>query len=174
MDTSVEDTIARMRALFSVENDAELARALRIDKSTVSSWKSRGRVPERFSRLLNEDPTSLFPDGLSREMVSELAMPAQPIAIFRFSLMLNDPSGQLANPEKKLAFLTHELAFHSVMIRAALDLWERKSALNVKPEVAALLVLQDDIRDEEATLVRARSQLAEDMMHNPSAARILA
>ena len=37
---------------FAVETDADLARKLRVDKSTVSSWRRRDGLPARFQKIL--------------------------------------------------------------------------------------------------------------------------
>lgn len=55
MSENPKEAISRLKELFGVETDAELARALKIDKSTIASWKSRGRVPQRFVDISNGD-----------------------------------------------------------------------------------------------------------------------
>lgn len=167
MEASVDQTIGKLRDLFGAETDSELAKQLHLDKSTVSSWRSRGRVPERFTKLLTAEPSDLFPWDEPLEVLRELQPVAMPIALFRYSLLLNDPESGLADNEAMLAFLTNLLPFNSVIFRAAVDLRKRQKAVGVKPEVAQLLVLQDDIRDRQATLTRTREQLREDVEHNP-------
>lgn len=41
----VNDVLERMREALGVKNDVELADALGVSKSTISSWKKRGAVP---------------------------------------------------------------------------------------------------------------------------------
>ena len=53
MHSSVDATIAGLRGAVSAGTDAELARMLGVDQSTISSWRSRGRVPERFVKMLD-------------------------------------------------------------------------------------------------------------------------
>ena len=57
MPESPGQTIDHLRAFMDVVSDPELARKLRIDKSTISSWRSRGSVPNRYRRILSgSDP----------------------------------------------------------------------------------------------------------------------
>lgn len=68
---------------MGVDSDAELARKLRIDKSTISSWRSRGSVPERYKRILNgADPHTYAtaPAGWG-----EFEVFAFRLALFRYS-----------------------------------------------------------------------------------------
>ena len=44
--------IEGLREHFRVETDAALARALSVDKSTISSWRNRDRVPKRYAEIL--------------------------------------------------------------------------------------------------------------------------
>ncbi|RBP30018.1 bacteriophage CI repressor-like protein [Marinobacter pelagius] len=44
-DTGVKAVLSRMKQLFGVEKDAELARALDISPQTLSSWRQRSAVP---------------------------------------------------------------------------------------------------------------------------------
>ncbi|MBD3657102.1 helix-turn-helix domain-containing protein [Marinobacter sp.] len=44
-DSGVKAVLSRMKKLFSVEKDAELARALGISPQTLSSWRQRSAVP---------------------------------------------------------------------------------------------------------------------------------
>jgi len=167
MSSNVDEVISGLRDLYSVQTDAELARSLKIDKSTVSSWRSRKSVPRRFQRLLDEDPSNLFRKEVTPQVIGEFAPPAMPIAVLRFSLLLNAIEAETGSADEKFSLLTNKLSFHSVLLRSAIDVWERRSALNVSPETAAFLVLQDDLRDENATRERAKANLHEDARHNP-------
>lgn len=44
-DTGVKAVLSRMKQLFGVEKDSELARALEISPQTLSSWRQRSAVP---------------------------------------------------------------------------------------------------------------------------------
>jgi len=51
MDDDIDAIISALRERLSAETDADLARKLRIDKSTISSWRSRRSVPNRFRKI---------------------------------------------------------------------------------------------------------------------------
>lgn len=53
MDVTIEENLARLRKIFGAANDAELARALKLGQSTISTWKSRGRIPDRVLSILD-------------------------------------------------------------------------------------------------------------------------
>ena len=53
---SVDTTIAGLRGVVGAQNDAELANKLGVNKSTVSGWRARGRVPSRYVELLDAKP----------------------------------------------------------------------------------------------------------------------
>lgn len=55
MPNSVEETLEALKKKMRAASDAELARKLRVDKSTISSWKARGKVPDRYIGILNGD-----------------------------------------------------------------------------------------------------------------------
>lgn len=44
-DTGVKTVLSRMKAIYGVEKDAELARALDISPQTLSSWRQRSAIP---------------------------------------------------------------------------------------------------------------------------------
>ena len=44
-DTGVKTVLARMKTIYGVEKDAELARALDISPQTLSSWRQRSAIP---------------------------------------------------------------------------------------------------------------------------------
>ena len=124
-------------------------------------------MPARFERLLSEDPSELFPWDEPIEVLTELQPVAMPISVYRYSLILNDPEGGLDGEQSKLAFLTNGWSFWAVAMRSTLDLRKRQKALGLKPEIAQLLVLQDDLRDPKETLKRVRKYLEIDRQHNP-------
>lgn len=44
-DTGVKTVLSRMKEVYGVERDAELARALDISPQTLSSWRQRSAIP---------------------------------------------------------------------------------------------------------------------------------
>lgn len=63
MSDGVDAAIAALMKRFRVTTDQGLADRLRLGRSTVTSWRRRGTVPERYLRLASERPTAL-PDLL--------------------------------------------------------------------------------------------------------------
>lgn len=61
MDSTVDDIIAALKAQFRVGTDQGLADRLKLGRSTVTSWRRRGVVPERYARFASSLPT-LLPD----------------------------------------------------------------------------------------------------------------
>ena len=57
--------------------------------------------------------------------------------------------------------------FWFLMWRAAHDLGSKMHALGVELKTAQALILQDDLRDPEATAQRVAKHLAEDIADNP-------
>lgn len=51
MTEDVQQSIDRLKAALLATTDADLARKLRVDRSTIASWKARGKVPDRFSMI---------------------------------------------------------------------------------------------------------------------------
>jgi Bacteriophage CI repressor helix-turn-helix domain len=50
----VEDAarvIDKLKTRFRVETDLELADKLIVGRSTISNWRSRGRIPERYAKI---------------------------------------------------------------------------------------------------------------------------
>lgn len=63
MEGDVEKSIEALKRRFKVATDQGLADRLRLGRSTVTSWRRRGTVPDRYVRFLSESPASL-PDFL--------------------------------------------------------------------------------------------------------------
>ena len=59
MSGNVDEDIAALMRRFRVTTDQGLADRLKLGRSTVTSWRRRGAVPERYLRLASERPTSL-------------------------------------------------------------------------------------------------------------------
>jgi len=67
MSGGVDDEIAALKKRFKAGTDQHLAERLRLGRSTVTSWRRRGSVPDRYMRLVSERPTKL-PDLLDPEL----------------------------------------------------------------------------------------------------------
>ncbi|SFF69177.1 hypothetical protein [Roseobacter denitrificans] len=164
MENVVDETIAGLRSVLSAQNNAELARKLGIDQSTISSWRSRGRVPNRFVQML-EPPK----EGVSKNATQswpELEERGQSIALVRFTI-LRQKIASSGDVDTALPVFLDLLPFWLVMHRAVHELRLKMEALKVDLKTAQALLMQEDLRDPQATLDRVANQLEEDLKDNP-------
>lgn len=75
---TVDDAIRDLRLLLGCDNDAQLARSLCIDNSTISSWRARGKVPEKYLRFARGEAAGPL------AAVPEIEMCALALALLRF------------------------------------------------------------------------------------------
>ena len=163
--SQIESAIANLRAVVGAKNDAELARLLSIDQSTISSWRSRGRVPLRFTKML-EAPSFQTNPSPPEGVWPELQDRATAVALARYVLLRRGIVNG-GDMNKALAEFLDIKPFWLVMNRAVHDIRAKMEALRLELSTAAALVLQEDLRDAEATADRVASQLAEDIADNP-------
>lgn len=131
----VESTINNLRTVVGAKNDAELARRLQIDQSTISSWRARGRVPSRFVKLLEAEPIP------SHEVWPELHDRGTAVALARYAILRNEVA-MGGNVDKALPTFLDVRPFWIVMHRAVHDLRSKMDALHVDLQTAAALLLQ--------------------------------
>jgi len=156
----IEGTISDLRSVVGAKNDAELARLLRIDQSTISSWRARGRVPSKFAKLLEGAPVP------SHEVWPELHDRGTAVALARYSILRNETamSGDL---DSALPAFLDVKPFFLVMHRAVYDLRVKMETLKVDLQTAAALLLQEDLRSPRETAIRVAAMLVEDINDNP-------
>lgn len=164
MEATVDNTIAGLRRVVSAETDAELARKLGVDKSTVSGWRARGRVPSRFTKLLETPREGTLLD--LRNISGEMPERAYPIGNLRF-ILLRQELARSGDVDRALPVLRDMLPYWLVLHRAVHDLLKRVETLQVDLETAQALLLQEDLRDPDATARRVERQLQEDLADNP-------
>lgn len=169
MVESVETTIQGLRGALSAKSDAELARTLGIDQSTISSWRARGSVPKKFVNLLRSDGSSVAggPIDLSTlEAWPELQERSRAIGLLRFTLLRSEVA-RSGDIDRAINAFLDQKSFWLLMFRAAHDLGLKMQALGVEMKTAQALILQDDLRDPERTAQRVAKNLAEDIADNP-------
>ena len=164
MHNSVDATIAGLRGAVSAGTDAELARMLGVDQSTISSWRSRGRVPERFVKML--DTGKKAGSAEAPQVWGELQERAQTLALIRFTLIRNKVA-QSGDVDRALGVFLDLKPFWLVLHRSIHDLRLKMEALRVDLKTAQALIMQEDLRDPEATTRRVERQLEEDIDDNP-------
>lgn len=156
---TVDTVIGSLRAVVGAKNDADLARQLKIDQSTISSWRARGRVPARFAALLEPEPLP------KEEVWPELTDRGTAVALVRYVILRQQVATQ-GNVELAFSAFAEVKPFWLIMHRAVHDLRAKMKALNVELSTAAALILQEDLRDPKATEARVAAQLAEDIRDN--------
>jgi hypothetical protein len=164
MTPDVQTRLDGLKRVVSVRNEAELARRLGVNQSAISSWKQRGRVPQRFARMVSEPEVGMLAD--LRGVSGGLQEQGFPIGLVRFAVLRADLL-QSGNADDAMSKMRDMLPFWLVMYRAVHDLLKRVEVAQVDLTTAQALILQDDLRDPSATRSRVEAQLAEDIADNP-------
>lgn len=153
MSSDADGTIAALREHFGVQTDAELARKLRVDKSTVYSWRSRGSVPDRFARIL-EGGSNQF--ALTPPLHwGEHEIAAFEVALFRFCRLYNG-SKRLTDYRSALELFSGSAygKFLSLMVEAQKDLMDREVG---NTTASRALLIHSDLEAGEAAIDRDRT-----------------
>lgn len=164
MQQTVDATISGLRSAVNAKSEAELARLLGIDQSTISSWRSRGRVPQRFVKMLET-----IDKGAAAEppqVWGELQDRATSVSLVRFTL-LRQELARSRDIDSALSVFLDLKPFWLVLHRVVHELRMKMEALKVDLATAQALLMQEDLRDPEATAARVQRQLSEDLNNNP-------
>lgn len=156
MQGNVDATIANLRTVVKAKSNADLARKLGVDQSTISSWRARGRVPEEFVEFL-KDPASQ-----KSRVWQELTDCTTAVALLRYTLLRQDVAKSRDIDHGMSTFLTLK-PWWLIMHRAAHELRLRMDALGIDLKTSQALIMQDDLRDPDATARRIEQHLAEDL-----------
>ncbi len=165
MQGSVDTAITELRAFVGAQSDAELARRLELDKSALTAWRSRGRVPDRYQRFLDQVKSGKPLQEI--EVWPSLHSAGHRVALVRFTLLRQELalSGKV---DQAMQVFKSLRPFWLVMYRAVHDIRTKMVALGAEVQTAQALVMQDDLRDPLATANRVAAQLAEDLRDNPN------
>ena len=169
MNGQVDSTIADLRRAVNASNDSDLARTLGIDKSTISGWRSRGSVPQKFMKFLQSSSSTAASgpiDFATLKAWPELEARSRAIGLLRFTLLRSDVA-RSGDVDRVMALFMDEKPFLLVWYRAAHDLAVKMQALGVEVKTAQALILQDDLREPDRTAERVARHLAEDIADNP-------
>ena len=161
----VDTIIVALRGIVGAQNDAELANKLGVDKSTISGWRARGRVPSRYMKLLEAEPVP------SHDVWPELHDRGTAVALARYTILRSEVAMGGEVDAALPAFLDVK-PFWVVMHRAVHDLWVKMATLNVDLQAAAALLLQEDLRNPNETAKRVADMLAEDLADSPEPAEL--
>lgn len=158
MEATVEETIAALRSHFGVASDVELANKLRVNKSTVSSWRARGSVPQRFRDILSGQPHQFMHSPPLKWGEDEQA--AFSLALFRFSRLVAATT-ELEKYRDVLTMFGGRAfpAFWLMMDAAQRDLAERSGEHKLSTLLA--LLIHDDVAESVASLERDSERLAQ-------------
>jgi len=116
-----EEAILALKNKFKVSSDLGLANCLKLGRSTITSWKRRGSVPDRYLRLINPDSDAPFQLPLGQWHEVEIA--AMNLALFR---LIKEKEGQFNSYPDFLSgsgFLFEKMTVH--LGRAFLEIHAR-------------------------------------------------
>lgn len=138
------------------KTDTELARLLSLDKRTVSAWRSRKSVPQRFLNLLSGkgEATDLVPF----HKMSPLDKNAFSLALFRYTRVMGDLAQNGDYRDVWEEFRTG-FNFWALMISARNDISEALRQRADHPATALALVLHDDVANAENTIKRDKETM---------------
>ena len=147
MDNDIDTKIGELRAFLHAENDADLARKLRIDKSTVSSWRSRKRIPERFSSILDGDV--IEHRSSPPELWGDIEDTAFSLALCRYTLAFKNIVDAGDYQEAMHTFRDNR-RFWLIMNNAASSLQERMRDGSFDLSSAFAVLLHEDMKEPKA------------------------
>ncbi len=159
MSSEVDSTIERLRQRLGAENDVELSRKLRVAKSTISSWRARGTVPERYQKILDGDSHQMVLVPMNNWSHEEIL--AFNLALFRF----NRATADLLAKGNYRECINLFRQGRTLMLFLANDGQKEMSSLvdehNYGVETAFSILLHDDFEGGEEAIKRTRTRLKE-------------
>jgi len=144
--------LARLKERLAATSDAELARFLGVDKSTISSWKARGNVPQRYAYLLDETPSE--DDARPPSVWGELESAAFRLALFRFCLTRADLVRNSESRHLAVSVGAWHITFWIDVKRAKEDILAVLKDGLPNIESATTLLLTEDLSDRKAAISR--------------------
>lgn len=156
MSNTVEATIEALRTRLGAATDAELARLLGIDKSTVSSWRARGSVPARFLELLSGNAVHYRHLNTAASKWTDQDRASFDLALFRFARVMAGEA-EIANYRAAIeAFSSLSIEFWELLAQADADLTAILSQGERHPQTALHLAMYDDLEAGDEALARDR------------------
>lgn len=93
-DSQVSILIEKLKARFRVKTDRELAAALHLGRSAISTWKMRGQVPEKYIQIANAEALHEFYGETPWKLWNDLERAGMELALLR---MVRDNQDLLAD-----------------------------------------------------------------------------
>lgn len=156
MERSAEEKIDTLKRMLNAKSDAELARKLGIDKRTVSSWKIRGKIPERFE-LMIEGKAGSHAYGTAPAYWSGIENIAMSLAAIRYSEVVSEASSS-KDFESILSMAFHPEDIWTLHREAYSDLCEVMKAGSHSFESAVAVLIHREL-DEPIAAKEARKKM---------------
>lgn len=151
-----KETVTALKEKLGAETDADLARKLRVDKSTVASWKSRGNVPQRYASIL---------DGASHQQIltpilqwSDIELHAFKLALFRFCHAAKTKI-DTADYRGNVSLFQHASPFFKIMNEAQRDLISVMDEREYNLQTAFAIIIYEDNEEISDGISRAETAL---------------
>lgn len=152
-----ENIIDALKVRLSAETDSDLARKLAVDKRTISSWRSRNKVPDRYQAIL---------EGSEKQAVltaplkwGEYEQTAFKLALYRFARARSEVA-QSSDYATVFRAFEAERGFWSLMLQAQLDLAKvLDNGSSVSLHTALAIVIHEDIKAGSDAISRDRLKL---------------
>lgn len=154
---SAGEIVDRLKEQLRAETDSDLARILAVDKRTVSAWRSRGSVPERYLQMLSGDSHQSIATPPLRWGVYEKE--AFNLALFRATRALQGTAFQGSFHEQFSAFRMAGAAFWLLMRDSQVELSGRMESRDVPIQTAFALLIHDDLEAGEHAIARDAQRL---------------
>jgi len=147
---------------LGAETDVDLARKLAIDKSTVSSWRSRDNLPDRYLRILHgEDKQTVATPPLKWGQYEDYAFR---LALFRYAKARGE-AAQSADFKTVWTTFTHIGGFWKLMHESQKDLAQCLEEQTSVMDTAFAIVLHEDLEAGASATDRDRATL--DFLKHP-------
>ena len=108
MTNTAENTISALKLRFHAATDQELADRLSVGRSTVTSWKTRGKVPKRYQALAEDYSAEGGPLGWS--LLSDLEKAGMQLAVLRIARNYREALADLGTFLVQGSSIPYELA----------------------------------------------------------------
>lgn len=148
----VGNLIEALKMRLGASTDVELARKLAVDKSTVSSWRSRGSLPKRYMGIVTgeEEAQAVSTPPLHWGTHEEYAFK---LALFRLAKVLGGDATSGDYGRAWRAF-RHTGGFWKLMLTSQRDLAQALDNEVSAIETALAVIMHHDIEAGEAATLR--------------------